>query len=93
MAKIKKGKRILLFFAFLIFIVYIAYHFISLQLHINEQKSLYAQIQQEISEQKLANEELTYILENGGEAGYLEGIARELGYVDPEERVFVDISK
>ncbi len=93
MIKVKKKKKLLLFFAFLIFVVYIAYHFVTLQIGIHEQNALYAQKQQEISEQQLEIDELNYILENGGEAGYLEKIARSMGYVDPEERVFVDISK
>ncbi len=93
MIKVKKKKKFLLFFAFLIFVIYIGYHFVTLQINIYEQKTLYAQKQAEISDQQLEIDELNYILENGGEAGYLEKIARSMGYVDPQERVFVDISK
>ncbi len=93
MTQAKKRKRALLLLAFLVFVIYIGYQFVMLQIKNNEQNTLLAQTQAEISEQQLEIDELTYILENGGEAGYLEKIARGMGYVDPQERVFVDISK
>ena len=45
-----------------------------------------------MKDQKMSNEELENILENGGESVYKEKIARENGYVKPDERLFVDIS-
>lgn len=93
MARAKKRKNIVLIIAFAIFASYIGYHFISLQIHINEQQNALAQLQQLCAEKKISNEELNNILENGGEVEYIKKIARDqLNYVDPDERVFVDIS-
>lgn len=92
MVKGKKRKNVVLIIAFVVFASYIGYHFISLQLHINEQKEALAALQQLCAEKKISNEELNHILENGGEIEYIKKIARESGYVDSDERVFVDIS-
>ena len=89
----KKKRNIVLVFALLLFVSYIGYHFVTLQIHINEQKEALAQLQQLCAEKKISNEELNDILENGGEVEYIKKIARDkLNYVNPDERVFVDIS-
>lgn len=90
--KTKKKKSLLMFLAFLIFALYMGYHFVTVQLAINEQNNTLAALQEQCEDQKMANEELENILENGGEAVYKEKIARENGYVKPDERLFVDIS-
>lgn len=96
MAKEKTRKvRIgfILIFAFILFIVYIGYHFITLQLQLNKDKNTLAQTKQKCTEMKEANDELNDILENDGEIDYIEKIAKDkLGYVNPDERVFIDIS-
>lgn len=92
MAKGKKKRNIVLIVAFALFTSYIGYHFVTLQLQISEQKAELAQLQQQCEETEISNEELNDILENGGERDYMEKIARDNGYVEPDERVFVDIS-
>lgn len=94
MAKIKtkKKKSLLMFLAFLIFVLYMGYHFVTVQLAINEQNNTLATLQEQCENQKMANEELENILDNGGEAVYKEKIARDNGYAKPDERLFVDIS-
>ena len=94
MVKLKKKKRrsLLLFFAFLVFVLYMGYHFVTVQLELNAQNNALTALQEQCEDQKLANEELENILKNGGEAVYKEKIARENGYVKPDERLFVDIS-
>ena len=92
MARGKKRRNVVLTVAFVIFASYIGYQYISLQMHIHEQKEALATLQQLCAEKKISNEELNHILENGQEIEYIQKIARENGYVDSDERVFVDIS-
>lgn len=92
MAKGKKRKNIVLIVAFALFVSYFGYQFVTLQLHIKEQEAILAQTQQKNEDTEIANEELSNAVENGDEHDYLEKKAREEGYVQPDERVFVDIS-
>ena len=92
MVRGKKRKNIVLIIAFAIFTCYIGYELISLQIHIHQQNEALATLQQLCAEKKISNEELNHILENGDVVEYVEKIARENGYVDPDEQIYIDIS-
>ena len=72
---------------------YFLYSVISVQVKIHQQKELLTQLDGTIAQQRLENDELARVLTNGGEADYIERIAREkLGYAQVGERVFVDLA-
>lgn len=73
--------------------LYFVYSIVSIQIDIYRERQVLLALQQKIEEQRIENEELARILANGGEAEYIERIAREkLGYAAPDEQVFVDPS-
>ena len=59
---------------------YFLYSVISVQVQIRKQKEIVAQLDNTIAQQRLENDELARVLTNGGEADYIERIAREKGY-------------
>ena len=88
-----KNKRVLLR---LLIIAFCAYMFISLGTlltELSESRDALAQVQTEIDETASRIEENQNLLENSTEEELVEKAARErLGYVYPNEQVFVDIS-
>ena len=72
--------------------VYLAISVVSVQIKLRGQQMELQRIQQQIELARQENDELVRIL-NGGEAEYIERIAREkLGYAAVDERVFEDIA-
>ena len=72
--------------------LYLAISVISVQIKLRGQQMELQRIQQQIELARQENDELVRIL-NGGEAEYIERIAREkLGYAAVDERVFEDIA-
>lgn len=58
---------------------------------LNAQRRELALVNEQIEQQREVNGELTRIIESGTDEERLERIAREkLGYVDPNERVYID---
>jgi len=59
---------------------------------INKQQQKLESIEQQCVELEAKNAELQEVLDSGDEDAYIERVARENGYVKPNERVYVDIS-
>ena len=50
-------------------------------------------LNQQIASQSAKNDELSRVIENGSSEEQLERVARDkLGYVDPDERVYIDFA-
>lgn len=64
---------------------------IQCQITISSKKQELAAVQEQLSEQKAANQELQRSLEDGDDA-ILERSARADGYAKPNERIWVDLS-
>ncbi|MGI6030428.1 MAG: FtsB family cell division protein [Eubacteriales bacterium] len=82
----------LLFRVFLAcFVCYAAYTLVTLGIAITKKENEILELQEQIEMQKIENEELTDMVENGVSQDYIEKIAREkLGLAYPNERIFVD---
>lgn len=63
------------------------------QVQISEKETQLSQLKTELQTQTIKNEEIRYMLKNGGDfADYAEKVARrDLDYAKPGERVFVNI--
>lgn len=73
--------------------VYLLGLFVTGQFQMAEKKRELAEIEAQLSQQAQTNAELERLMESGDQDAYIERIAREkLGYVRPDERIFVDIS-
>lgn len=72
--------------------VFFAVSLIHLQLQIRDREERLDAIRSQISEQQAANDALRDQVENGVSDDYIASIAREHGYVMPNERVFKDAS-
>lgn len=92
MARAKtKGTSILIKIVFAILIVYLLYIFIGLQVKINEKKDQISDLDIQISNKTSEKEQLTSILGAEVDAEYVEKIARDLGYVNSDEKVYDSI--
>ena len=73
--------------------IYLAVTFISVQMDIVSKRQQLENLTQQVQAQQAENQELQSIVEAGDEAAYMERMAREkLGYVRPDERVYIDMS-
>ncbi len=94
--KIKKTmtiKKLIIRVAIIAFVAYIVITSIVLNIDIAKRKEKLAVAQQQIEEQRILNDELEYLLKSSKSSEYLIKMAREkLGYVFPNERVYVDAS-
>lgn len=89
--KIKKVK--ILKFALAVFFVYVVVSFVILQVDISNRRNELAIAEVELKEQQYLSKEIKSILDSGENSEYITRIAREkLGFVFPDERVFIDIS-
>lgn len=89
--KSKKKRSIILILAVLVFTVYAAGVLIHNQFEIAEQNRQKAAIESQVADEKVKNEELKDQLRSDGDKEYIARMAREkLGYVYPDERVYVD---
>ena len=92
MARAKtKGTSIPIKIVFAILIVYLLYIFIGLQVKINEKKDQISDLDIQISNKTSEKEQLTSILGAEVDAEYVEKIARDLGYVNSDEKVYDSI--
>lgn len=71
---------------------FFAISFIHLQIEIRDRQTKLSDLQQQVNEQQSLNDALRDQLENGVSDEYIASIAREHGYVMPNERVFKDAS-
>ena len=51
------------------------------------------QLNQQVAEQKQENAELSDAVENSGDPDVIRSVARSKGYVDPGEKIFVDVAE
>lgn len=94
MAKpISKGSSVLIKIILVAVIVYLLYVFIGLQVKINDKKAQIDGINEQISVKTTEKERLTSVLDAEVDADYVEKVARELGYVNADEKVYDSISE
>ena len=91
MARKKMKKSKIIFVALTAFFTYIVVSFTIMQIDISKRQASLDSIQAEIDEQEYLNKEIQSILDSGTDMEYIMRIARDkLGFVFPDERVFVD---
>lgn len=72
---------------------YLLVAFVGGQLQVASKQRELEEIQAKTQKISEKNEEISILMNSGDEAAYIERVAREkLGYVMPDEKVFVDIS-
>lgn len=87
------GKSVLLRILLLMFAIYVSYTLINLQVELIDSKQELKERESYLKETTIKVEELTRLLEEGDEKELIEKAARErLGYVYPNEQVFIDPS-
>jgi len=68
-------------------------HLIDMQINMATRRRQLVELEQRVETQRIANRELERQLEQGMDEQYIERIARErLGFVAPNETVYIDIS-
>ncbi len=93
MAKVKKNKRSIIIVSFAVVLcVSFAISMFSLIRDIKEIDKKIADVELEIVNQVEENKNLHDIIHSGNKDDYVDGIARENGYVKPGERVYYDVS-
>lgn len=91
---VKKKKNLIFKLAVLVFTIAVAARLVSLQVEIAQKRRELTVLQNQVEEQTGQNRELQELLDSGLNEAYMEKLAREkLGYVSPNERVFVDITQ
>lgn len=92
--KVKNRKHsVILAVLFCALVCYFVATLISLQTKVRAQENAVAELSSQYQQQLEDNAALSAVIENGGEAEYIERIAREqYGYAKPEERVYYDSS-
>ncbi len=89
----KKRKAGILFkLAVAVFAIYVLSTFVSLQFQINSKKQQLTEINDKIAQENAKKDELTEILNAEIDEEYIEKIARSLGYVNPDERIYERIT-
>ena len=73
-------------------VVYLLYVFIGLQVKINAKKQQINDYNTKIAEITSENERLTGILDAEIDEEYVEKVARDMGYVNQDEKVYESIS-
>ena len=91
MARTKKTSLIIKA-VFAIAVVYLLYVFIGLQVKINAKKQQINDYNTKIAEITSENERLTGILDAEIDEEYVEKVARDMGYVNQDEKVYESIS-
>ena len=88
----RRGNSLLIKIVFALLVVYLLYIFIGLQVKINEKKSQISDLDIQISSKTTENEQLTDILEAEVDNEYVEKVARDLGYVNSDEKIYEGIT-
>lgn len=93
-ARRKKRKPNLLVRLFVLgFVVFTSLSLITMQLEVANKRRELEQLQRSIQQQELMNADTRRLLGDGTDLDYIERIARDkLGYVYPDEKVFIDRS-
>lgn len=94
MKKAKMGSRsFFLRLAIVVFALYSAWQIVQLHTDIAKLNSQSQELEEKITEQRLANKDVKALLEQGDNPEYIERVAKErLGFAFPDERVYVDVS-
>lgn len=93
MAVVKKRKSIILRILLLIFAVYVVISLTNLEIKLSERRRELKNGEAVLEKKNIQIDELERLLKNGTEAELIEKAARErLGYVYPNEQVFIDLS-
>lgn len=72
---------------------YLMVAFVGGQMQLAQKQQELQVLDEKVQKQQQQNEELLSLMESDDESAYIERIAREqLGYVRPDERIFMDIS-
>lgn len=87
-----KARGLVLTFVFLAFFIYAVVSLSIAYSDIARKKNDIAQLQSEYSEQQNKSKEYDYLLKDKNYREYVDSAARDAGYVEPDERVFVDIA-
>ena len=75
------------------FTVYMLITIIGLQADIRKSEEQLAELEAQVTEQQLVNDEIERLIAGGNDEESAERIAREkLGYVMPDEKVYIDMS-
>lgn len=89
----RKHKSFFLRLALIGFLCYGVVSFFMLQMDLAQKDQELQEINQKIETQKQTNQELKTMLSEEHYSEYIARVAREkLGYVCPDERIFVDVS-
>ena len=88
----KKRKSILLRIAVFALAVYLVGSLVNLQLDISASQKKLDSVNEQIREETLKNEDLSALLDSGEDPEYIERMAREMGYVYPDEQVIVAVN-
>ncbi|GAA6396067.1 FtsB family cell division protein [Solibaculum mannosilyticum] len=88
----KKRKSILLRIAVFALAVYLVGSLVNLQLQISAKENELDDVNEQNREVTLKNEELSALLNSGEDSEYIERMAREMGYVYPDEQVIVAVN-
>ena len=91
MARTKKTSLIIKI-VLVLAIVYLLYVFIGLQIKINAKKQQINEYDEKIGEITSENERLAGILDAEIDEEYVEKVARDLGYVNQDEKVYESIT-
>lgn len=74
--------------------LYVGYIFIQQQIRLHDLRMEGKEVTAEIEQKQQENEELTHIMDIMETDEYIEKVARQkLGFVKPDEQVFIDTSK
>ena len=89
----RKRKSIILRLTLLAFAVYTIVSMSQMEMELVESHKKLTDLQNQTTQQKLKNQELLQLLENGSEKDFIERAARDrLGYVYADEQVYTDMS-
>ena len=86
-----RHSKILLFLACFILIFSVAL-FVYLRMGLSEKNERLAEVQRELADVQLENDNLERKINEGDEAELYEYLARERGYVYPDEKIYYDVT-
>ncbi len=90
----KQGKRKLSRVLWTIAILYVGYVLVQQQIRLHDLRVEEKEVTAEIEQAQAENKELTHVMDIMDTDEYIEKVARQkLGFVKPDEQVFVDTSR
>ena len=91
--KTKKRRSIFLRVLLVAFLCYAVGSFVQLQAELSDRNNQLNELNAKIDQQQQTNKEYDTMLKEDNYSQYIAKIAREkLGYIYPDERIFVDVS-